>query len=75
MTPPRVAPAQALDFPDVPDDAPPVQASVEQRIVAGLAQLGKPPRVWARQKFTPGALCACAACKDAEARLIALGSR
>ena len=58
MTPPRVAPAQALDFPDVPDDAP-----------------VKPPRVWARQKFTPGALCPCAACKDAEARLIALGSR
>lgn len=74
MNAPRIPRALALDFPDVPDDAP-APASVEQRIVAGLAQLGKPPRVWARQKFTPGALCPCAACKDAEARLIARGAR
>lgn len=59
MTAPRLAPALALDFPDVPDDAPPVVARP------------KSPRVWTREALRTGPLCDCSGCKAAAARIAA----
>lgn len=62
---PKLAPALALDFPDVPDDAPPVTPRPRQ------------PKVWTRQESPPrvaGRLCECGECQASAARLVAVGA-